>query len=157
MVSPLGPILANAFIWHYEKEWLGNCPIHFKPMIYKRYVDDIFGLFSFKEHPQLFEYYVNKQHKFTKFTSGAEHGNSFLILDMKITRHNQQFKTSAHRKPTFSGVFTHYASYLDQSYKKSLTLYYFAAFRFVLTTPYFIWKLKIYKQSLKRSVIHQKL
>ena len=55
MVSPLGPIFANAFIRHYEKEWLGNCPIHFKPMIYKRYVDDIFGLFSFKEHPQLFE------------------------------------------------------------------------------------------------------
>ena len=82
---------------------------------------------------------------------------TLFSLGMKITRHNQQFKTSVHRKPTFSGVFTHYASYLDQSYKKSLTLYYFAAFRFVLTTPYFIWKLKIYKQSLKRSVIHQKL
>ena len=48
MGSPLGPILANAFpryICHYEKEWLDNCPIHFKPMIYKKYVDDIFVLF----------------------------------------------------------------------------------------------------------------
>ena len=35
-----------------------------------------------------------------------------------LTRHNQQFKTSVYRKPTFSGAFTHYESYLDQTYKK---------------------------------------
>ena len=35
-----------AFWCHYEKEWLDNCPIHFRPVIYKRYVDDIFVLFS---------------------------------------------------------------------------------------------------------------
>ena len=46
--SPLGPTLANAFLCHYEKEWLDNCPIHFKLMIYKRYVDDIFALFHLK-------------------------------------------------------------------------------------------------------------
>ena len=34
MGSPLGPTLANAFLCHYEKEWLDNCPIHFKPVIY---------------------------------------------------------------------------------------------------------------------------
>ena len=47
---------------------------------------------------------------------------TFLFLDIKITRHNQQFKTSVYRKPTFSGVFTHYESYVDQTYKKSLAL-----------------------------------
>ena len=63
---------------------------------------------------------MNKQHKCLKFTSEAENDNSFSFLDIKITRHNQQFKTSIYRKPTFSGVFTHYESYLDQTYKKSL-------------------------------------
>ena len=29
-----------------KKKWLDNCPIHFRPVIYKRYVDDIFVLFS---------------------------------------------------------------------------------------------------------------
>ena len=43
--SSLGPTLANEFSRHYEKEWLDNCPIHFKPMIYKKYVDYIFVLF----------------------------------------------------------------------------------------------------------------
>ena len=31
--SPLGPTLANAFLCHYDKERLDNCPIHVKPMI----------------------------------------------------------------------------------------------------------------------------
>ena len=118
--SPLVPTLANSFLCHYEKEWLDNCPIHFKPVIYKRYVDDIFVLFSSKEHLQLFVDYMNKQHKCLKFTSEAENDNSFSFLDIKITCHNQQFKTSVYRKPTFSGVFTHYESYVDQTYKKSL-------------------------------------
>ena len=55
MGSPLGPTLANAFLCHYEKEWLDNCSIHFKAVIYKRYVDDIFvllsSLFSFSTPP----------------------------------------------------------------------------------------------------------
>ena len=63
---------------------------------------------------------MNKQHKCLKFTSESENDNSFSFLDIKITRHNQQFKTSVYRKPTFSGVFTHYESYVDQTYKKSL-------------------------------------
>ena len=63
---------------------------------------------------------MNKQHKCLKFTSEAENDNSFSFLDIKITRHNQRFKTSVHRKSTFSGVFTHYESDVDQAYKRSL-------------------------------------
>ena len=120
MGSSLGPTHANEFLRHYEKEWLDNCPIHFKPMIHKRYVDDIFVRFSSKEHLQLFVDYKNKQHKCLKFTPEADNDNSFSFLDIKITRHKQQFKTSVYRKPTFNGVFTHYESYFDQTYKKSL-------------------------------------
>ena len=43
----------------------------------------------------------------------------FSFLDIKITDHNQQFKISVYRKPTFSGVFTHYESYVNQTYKQS--------------------------------------
>ena len=45
MGSPLIPILANPFLCHYENEWLDNCIIYFKSMIYKRYVEDIFVIF----------------------------------------------------------------------------------------------------------------
>ena len=120
MGSPLGPTLANAFLCHYKKEWLDNCPSHFKPIVYRRYVDDIFVLFSSKEHLQPFVDYMNKQHRCIKFTSETEKNNTFSFLDINITRQNNQFKTSVYRKSTFSGVFTHYESYVDQSYKKSL-------------------------------------
>ena len=78
-------------------------------MIYKSYVEDL----------QLFVDYMNIQYKCIKFTSETEHDNSFSFLDIKITCHNQQFKTSVYRKPTFSGVFRHYESYLDEPYKMS--------------------------------------
>ena len=32
MSSPLRPTLANAFLCHYEKLWLDNCPPVFKPI-----------------------------------------------------------------------------------------------------------------------------
>ena len=97
MGSPLGPTLANAILCHSEK-WLDNCPIHLKPVIYKRYVDDTFVLFSSKEHIQLFADYMSKKHKCLKFTSEAENDNSFSFLEIKITCHNQQLKTFVYRK-----------------------------------------------------------
>ena len=59
-VFPIRSTLANAFLCHYEKEWLDNYPSHFKPIVYRRYVDDIFALFSSKEHLQPFVDYMNK-------------------------------------------------------------------------------------------------
>ena len=50
MGSPLGPTLANAFICHFENIWLENCPTQFKPVLYRRYVDDIFLRFRLTEH-----------------------------------------------------------------------------------------------------------
>ena len=42
------------------------------------------------------------------------------MIYIKITHYNQQFKTSVYSKPTFSGVFAHYESYLDETHNKSL-------------------------------------
>ena len=63
MVSPLGPTLANAFFYHYEKIWLNECLSQFKPVAYRRYVNDIFVLFKSKEHLKLFFNYTNSKHK----------------------------------------------------------------------------------------------
>ena len=37
-------------------------------------------------------------------------------MTLNIIHQNNQLKTSLYRKPTFSGVFTHYESYIDKSY-----------------------------------------
>ena len=45
MGNPLGPTLANAFLSFHEKNWLEQCPAGFRPIFYRRYVDDIFVFF----------------------------------------------------------------------------------------------------------------
>ena len=40
----------NAFLCHYEKPWLDNCPREFKLVVYSKHVDDIFVLFKSKNH-----------------------------------------------------------------------------------------------------------
>ena len=47
MDSPPEPTLANVFMCHFESTWLENCPTQFKPVVYRRYVDSTFLLFSF--------------------------------------------------------------------------------------------------------------
>ena len=50
MGSPLGPTLANAFLSFQEQIWLNKCLDEFKPVYYRRYVDDIFVLFPSPVH-----------------------------------------------------------------------------------------------------------
>ena len=68
MGSPLGPTLANVFMCHFENIWLEKCPRSFKPIVYKRFVDDKFLLFRSQDHGEKLRNYLNKQHKNTRFT-----------------------------------------------------------------------------------------
>ena len=54
MGSPLQPTLANVFMCHFENIWLENCPTQFKPVVYRRYVDNTFLLFRSTEHVEKF-------------------------------------------------------------------------------------------------------
>ena len=66
--SLLGLTLANVLMCHFENIWLENCPSHFKPIVYRRFVDDGFLLFQSKDHIEKFGNYLSKQHKHIKFT-----------------------------------------------------------------------------------------
>ncbi|XP_069974787.1 uncharacterized protein [Penaeus vannamei] len=50
MGSPLGPCYANTFLCYHEQAWLNNCPSSFKPIYYRRYMDDTFLLFNDPSH-----------------------------------------------------------------------------------------------------------
>ena len=102
--SPLGTTLANAFMCHFENIWLENCASHFKPIVYRWFVDDTFLLFRSKNHIEKFRNYLDKQHKDIKFTSKIEENGSLSFLDIKINRENNKFMTSVYCKPTFSQI-----------------------------------------------------
>ena len=110
MGSPLEPTLANIFMCHFEKIWLENCPAHFKPLVYRRFVDDTFLLFQTKDHVEKFKNSLNKQHKNIKFTSEIQENGSLSFLDITLTPENNKFATSVYRKPSlhlvsFSPIF----------------------------------------------------
>ena len=76
-------------ICHYEKIWLNECPSQFKPVVYRRSVDNIFVLFKSKEHLKPFVNYINSKHRNIKFTFETEDSNNFSFLHVKITKKKQ--------------------------------------------------------------------
>ena len=86
MGYPLGPSLANAFLCYHETKWFNDCPEKFKPVLYKRYVDDIFILFKRPEHVKLFVDHMNSKHKNINFSFETEKDEQMLFLDVNVFR-----------------------------------------------------------------------
>ena len=103
MGFPLGPTLANVFLCYHESNWLKDFPKYFKPVYYKRYVDDTFVLFNKPEHAQFFLEYMNEKHNHMKLSIETEINGSLSFLDLKIFRENDKFVTSVFRKETLVG------------------------------------------------------
>ena len=117
MGSPLGPTFANIFMCHFETIWLNNCPAHFKPIHYFRYLDDTFVLFKDQSHSHLFHNFLNTQHNSIKFTMESETNDALPFLDVKVKRDSTSFSTSVFRKKTFSGLGTSFFSYCCRIFK----------------------------------------
>ena len=120
MGSPLGPTIANIFLCHWEEKWIKKCPKQFKPEYYNRFMDDTFLLFRLEDHVKKFFRYINSRHKSMSFTYEVEAEGKLPFLDVLVTRIEDTFCTSLYRKPTFSGLYSHYGSYMPDSYKKGL-------------------------------------
>ena len=119
MGSPLGPTLANVFLCHKEEEWLNKCSEKFKPVYYKRYMNDTFLLFRDKLHVKKFFRYLNSRHKNISFTLEEEADNKLPFLDILVNRNNA-FITNIYRKPTFSGLYSNFHSFLPKKFKSGL-------------------------------------
>ena len=117
MGSPFGPSLAKAFLSYYEKNWLNNCPQEFKPVFYRRYVDDIFLLFKSNDHLKYFQDFLNSYHINMSLSMETEKENKLSFLDVEVIREQGKFTTTVYRKPTFSGVYSNFESFLPSVYK----------------------------------------
>ena len=120
MGSPLGPTLANIFLCYHENQWLEDCPEHFKPVCYRRYVDEIFVLFRKPDHVPLFAEYMSSRHNNINFSFETENNGKLPFLDINVFREKGKFVTSVYRKDTFSGVYTNFNSFLPLDYKFGL-------------------------------------
>ena len=98
-----------------RKNWPEYCPVEYRPLYYRRYVDDIFVLFNSAEHLKHFYSYLNSRHLNVSLTIENEKDNRMSFLDLSIIREKDKFTTSVYRKPTFSGIYTHFDSFLLSS------------------------------------------
>ena len=97
-----GPALANVFMCHIEEILFSQCSPAFRPVYYKRYVDDTFILFQSKVAAEQFLEFANNLHPNINFTIEHENNNGLPFLDVLITRYDQHFSTSVFRKKTYT-------------------------------------------------------
>ena len=121
MGSPLSAPMANLFLCHHESRWLDDCPESFKPLIYRRYVDDTFLVFRERDHIDAFCNYLNEKHPNIKFTKEYEDNNKLSFLDMNVNKveegGNTNFNLNIFRKATFTGLGMNYQSYCFYNFK----------------------------------------
>ena len=120
MASPLGPSMANIFMCALEQKYLNGCPLEFKPVLYRRYVDDTYCLIRHREHVDKFLEHINKFHPNIRFTVEVEEDNNLSFLDVLVTHEQGGFSTSLYRKKTFTVLYTDYASLAPDRYKINL-------------------------------------
>ena len=120
MGSLLGPTLANVFLCNLEEQWMSDCPIDYKSISHRRYVDDTFLLFASELYITKLFIYMYSKHRNIKFTVDRVENNALFFLDIIIFRDNGKFQTSIDRKPIFIEVLTNFESFLPISYKHNL-------------------------------------
>ena len=126
MGNPLAPTLANFFLGHLERDvlkldnGLGRTPSSTNPVMYVRYVDDIFCIFRKDVHYQPFLNMLNALHPNLAFTHELG-GKTLPFLDTKVTlTGSNMFVSEVYRKKTDSGVILNYSSNAPTIWKKSL-------------------------------------
>src|ERR1700755_436282 len=117
---PWAPPLAlhlQIFLCHLEEMFLEMCPPTFKPIFYRRYVDDIFVIFKEQDHATQFLQFVNSLHSNIEFTLESEVDESLPFLDVRVRRDGQFFSTEVFRKKTFSGQGINFYSFTSYNFK----------------------------------------
>ena len=117
MGSPLGPLMANAFMCKIEKQLERENKL---PIFYKRFVDDTLSAMPDPEAASEFLETLNKCHPSIDFTMDLEENGRIPFLGMDVIRNGCRLETTVYRKPTDKGLLLHYHSHVDARYKRSL-------------------------------------
>ena len=144
---------------YFESKWVRDCPKDFKPVFFRRYVDDIFALLSSTDHADKFKEYLSSKHPDINFSKEKEKNGCLPYLDINIFRENEKSATRVYRKKTFSVVNTNFKRFIPETYKigliKSSLLWCFSSCSGFIKFHHEIDKLKsiLYKNSYPRDLV----
>ena len=121
MGSPLGPTLVNVFYVIIKKFGVKILLLNLNLLS----IEGVLMIHSYffarnitSKSSKLFKSPTQKHEIHLKMKNKNE--NSTWFLDINITRDNNKFMILVYRKPTFSGIFTNFGSFIPKSYKHNL-------------------------------------
>ena len=97
MGSPLGPVLANLFMWHQEQKW-SHSSEECELILCHRYVDGIICFFNSESEAHKFFVFLNQRHHKIKFAIEKQTENQLSLLNLIIASDGDNFLTSVYRK-----------------------------------------------------------
>ena len=116
MGSPVRPAIANIYMCSFEYKWLKDCPHGLKSALYRRYVGDIFTLFSSLHHTERFiKHFIFQTSQHTLFVQERKWSLFIFFRHQYFPR-----KRKICWKETFSGVYSNLNSFIPENYKTGL-------------------------------------
>ena len=118
MGTRMAPQYANLFMAHFEENFFMTYPK--KPLLYYRYIDDVFLIWEHGEDELVkFQDALNQHHPSIKFT--MEFSNDIVnFLDTQVFLNDDKLTTSVYKKPTDSNSYLHFESFHPDRTKKSI-------------------------------------
>ena len=110
MGTPMAPTVANLFMGFLESNLLESSPIRINPDFWKRFIDDIFLLWTGTESElNQFSQFLNTYHPTIKFTVSSSL-SSIPFLDIRIKLENRFLSTDLFTKDTDAHAYLHFKS-----------------------------------------------
>ena len=133
----------------YEVKWLEQCSKEFKPVFYRRYVDDFFVLFKLAEHILKFQDIIILMLVIqTYFSCEQEKKAKLSFLDLEVSWEKRKFVATLYRNPTFSGMYTHFESFLLAIYKLGMVYTLFILLPLIVVSKFFLMGQSFMKNSV---------
>ena len=115
MWSPSGPSPGYAFLAYHERNCLDRCPLEYRQLYSRWYVNVVFVLFKSFNHLKRFQSYLNFCHSNISITIETKQNNKISFLGPNVICEKCKFTRSVQQKLTFSGVYTHFDSFLPHT------------------------------------------
>ena len=105
MGSPVSAVIGNLYVEAFEEQAIEST--HYKPKIWKRYVDDTFTILDRGNVDSLL-HHLNSQQPTICFTMETEKESKIAFLDTSVSREpDGRLTTSVYRKPTHTDQYLH--------------------------------------------------
>ena len=116
--SPLGHLFANWFLKDVESKFIEKDRHKLGIQLWKRYVDDVLAIVKNNEANNILQY-LNRKHDSIKFTMCMTEQSKLQFLDMVVIsdQTKQHYYTDIYHKPTDTGLYSLYDSYVPAEYK----------------------------------------